>query len=212
MKKIKSIILPVILIILIIAVTCRRFYFSGADDIFPKLFLIVIYIIWMIFEAGVPSSDCGQKKTISDSGTREIYAIGQAITILSAIWFSPPSIRINIIHITGSFLFILGISIRVWAINTLGIYYSHVVMTTENHKIIDEGPYRFIRHPAYAGMILAHFGVLLSFFNNITLLVIITVFIPSIIIRIIIEEKTLSTIAGYSEFAIKRKRLIPGIW
>lgn len=213
MNKIKSIALPLSLIILIIAVSCYRFYISRTGKIFvSEIFIIGMYLLWLIFETRISLIDCVNKKTISDSGTREIYAIGQALTILSAIWFSPTFISLSVNHIAGIILYAIGISIRIWAIKTMGIFYSHTVRTIENHKIIDKGPYRFIRHPAYSGMILAHCGILLFFFNIITLIILIIIFIPAIIFRIIIEEKTLSNIVGYKEFARKRKRLIPGIW
>jgi protein-S-isoprenylcysteine O-methyltransferase Ste14 len=92
---------------------------------------------------------------------------------------------------------------------TLGHYYSHMVREVDNHKIIDSGPYKYIRHPAYAGMIIAHFGIVLFFLNPATLLIFFLMFIPAIILRIFIEEKTLFRIEGYFNYAENRKRLIP---
>ena len=74
---------------------------------------------------------------------------------------------------------------------------------------IDFGPYKYIRHPAYEGMIIAHFGIVLYFFNLVTLLIFFLAFIPAIILRIFVEEKTLFKIGGYSNYAENRKRLIP---
>ena len=98
------------------------------------------------------------------------------------------------------------------AIIALGHYYSHFVREVEHHQIIDSGPYRYIRHPAYAGMIIAHFGIVLYFLNLVTLLIFFLALIPAIIFRIFIEEKTLFKIKGYSDYAQNRKRMIPLIW
>ena len=116
------------------------------------------------------------------------------------------------ISFIGFTTFLAGIAYRLWAIKTLGKYYSHIVREIDAHKIVDSGPYRHIRHPAYAGMILANLGVVIFFFNLITLILFLLILIPAIILRIIIEEKTLFRIGGYVEFAQNRQRLIPGIW
>jgi protein-S-isoprenylcysteine O-methyltransferase Ste14 len=109
-------------------------------------------------------------------------------------------------------LFLSGICYRLWAIKTLGRYYSHIVRKVHEHRIIASGPYRFIRHPAYAGMIVANLGIVLYFFNWVTLSVFFFTLLPSIVLRIFIEEKTLFEIRGYSDFARHRKRLFPAIW
>jgi protein-S-isoprenylcysteine O-methyltransferase Ste14 len=61
-------------------------------------------------------------------------------------------------------------------------------------------------------MILANLGVVIFFFNLITLILFLLILIPAMILRIIIEEKNLFRIGGYVEFAQNRQRLIPGIW
>lgn len=61
-------------------------------------------------------------------------------------------------------------------------------------------------------MITAHIGITIFYFNFVTLAILIVLLIPSIILRIIIEEKTLKTIEGYEEFSKNRKRIYPFIW
>ena len=53
--------------------------------------------------------------------------------------------------VTG--LFAAGVAFRLWAVFTLGRFYSHSVRLRRDHRIVESGPYRFVRHPAYAGMI-----------------------------------------------------------
>ncbi len=73
--------------------------------------------------------------------------------------------------------------------------------------IVDSGPYRYTRHPAYAGMILAHIGVCLYYFNWVTISVFLLIFMPALLFRIAVEEKILFEIEGYAEFSRDRKRL-----
>ncbi len=57
-------------------------------------------------------------------------------------------------------------------------------------------------------MIAAHAGLTLFFFNWVTL----AVLVPAIVLRILVEERMVFGIAGYSDFARTRKRLISAIW
>lgn len=91
-------------------------------------------------------------------------------------------------------------------------FYSHRIRTVSQHSIVDSGPYAVIRHPAYAGMIIANAGVVLYFLNWVTLSVFLVVLVPAIILRIVMEERMLFGIGGYADFAKNRKRLFPGIW
>lgn len=171
------------------------------------------YILWMLVELRVSKKDVNTdgKKT-SDFATCQLYGFGQALTFLTALWF--PSIwRVpNIAHFLGVTIFLLGVCYRLWAIRTLGRFYSHRVRTVAQHQIVASGPYRFTRHPAYAGMIIANAGISIYFFNRVTICVFLFILVPAVLLRIVIEERTLFGIEGYAEFAKKRKRLFPAVW
>jgi protein-S-isoprenylcysteine O-methyltransferase Ste14 len=183
-------------------------YPANLDTLF-----ISFYVLWILVEAPIAKRDVGlEGKTTSDFATCQIYAFGQAFTFLSALWF--PSVwRVpNVAHFIGTGLFLLGAGYRLWAIRTLGLFYSHRVRRLTQHRIVDTGPYRFTRHPAYAGMIIANAGVSTYFLNWVTMCAFLFALVPSILLRILIEERMLFGIEGYSEFAEKRKRLFPAVW
>jgi len=171
-----------------------------------------VYLLWLVFESFVSTRELNQGKKTKDFGTCEIYALGQAVTILSALWFKSRWTLPGMIHGLGGLVFCSGVIFRLWAIRTLGRYYSHIVREVESHIIIDTGPYGFIRHPAYGGMILANAGITLFFFNPYTALFFLLILIPAILVRILVEEKTLMNINGYKEYAEHKKRLIPLVW
>ena len=177
------------------------------------IIFISLYLLWMIIELRVTKKDVNTdgKKT-SDFMTCQLYGFGQAFTFLTALWFSSVWRVPNIAHFFGLSIFLFGATYRLWAILTLGRYYSHRVRTVSQHKIVASGPYRFSRHPAYAGMIIANTGISVYFFNWVTICVFLLILLPAIFLRIIIEEKTLFGIEGYSEFAKNRKRLFPAVW
>lgn len=175
--------------------------------------VVGLYLFWMLLELRISKKDLHTEgKKTSDAATCQLYGAGQALIILSALWFPSAWQTPHVAQGIGPLLFLLGGAYRIWAIHALGQFYSHRVRITLDHKIVTSGPYRLTRHPAYAGMIVANIGLTLYFFNWVTLALLVLVLIPAILLRIIIEEKTLFKIEGYAGFAKKRKRLFPAIW
>ena len=54
---------------------------------------------------------------------------------------------------TGAFLCIAGLAFSIWARAALGRNWSAAVALKEGHELIERGPYRFVRHPIYTGML-----------------------------------------------------------
>ncbi len=201
--------------ILVLAFT-RRSRVIGIWNEYPvnvDTLFVCLYIVWMLIELRVSKKDVNtQDKKTSDYATCQLYGFGQALTFLSALWFPAVWLVPNIAHVVGISIFLFGCCYRLWAIQTLGEFYSHRVRTLAQHHIVVSGPYRLTRHPAYAGMIIANAGISLYFFNWVTIIVFSFILLPAILLRIFIEEKTLFEIKGYAEYARKRKRLFPAVW
>lgn len=214
MKK-KSV-LPLVIalagIAAMIAVGSYRFFSEQGTFKAPLIATVVaLYILWILSEFRITAGEAS-KSTEDDKGTCEQYAIGRFITMLSAIGFDSLWNTPGAWQPIGFALFLCGIGFRFYAIHTLGKFYSHRVRTPSENTIISNGPYRFLRHPAYAGMLLAHVGILVLFFNWFLLVAFLGIFIPVLVRRILVEEKHLLVIPEYEQFASTRARLAPGIW
>jgi protein-S-isoprenylcysteine O-methyltransferase Ste14 len=87
------------------------------------------------------------------------------------------------------------------------------VIVEEGQKVIDTGPYHWVRHPMYVGVILLLLATPLAL-DSWWALIPAALIIPTIVIRILDEEITLSSeLSGYDDYRQKvRFRLIPGIW
>jgi protein-S-isoprenylcysteine O-methyltransferase Ste14 len=173
--------------------------------------IAVAYVLWVLSEWRITTATESQD-TRTDRYTCEAYASARFLTMLAAflpdaLWSGPgPWLPIGLV------VFAAGIGLRAWAIVTLGRAYSHRVRTPEGVGIVSHGPYRVLRHPAYTGMLLAHVGIAVLFFNLYVLLALGLALLPALVRRIRVEEAHLLSLPGYSEFAAVRARLAPGVW
>lgn len=108
----------------------------------------------------------------------------------------------------------VGICVRIWAIRHLGKFFTVDVGIQPGHKVIQDGPYRFVRHPSYSGVLLALAGIGCLTFNWLGLILIVVCAGIAYALRIPVEEKALLAQFGpeYEEYAARTKRLIPGIY
>ncbi len=109
------------------------------------------------------------------------------------------------------FLVILGVVIRQWTIVVLGQFFSLTVRVAEDHKVVDKGPYRLVRHPSYTGIMITFTGLGLAVQSWPALLVLLLVFGVAYGYCMRVEEATLASELGeeYVAYARRTKRLIP---
>jgi protein-S-isoprenylcysteine O-methyltransferase Ste14 len=107
-----------------------------------------------------------------------------------------------------------GLVLRGAAIRTLGTYFTGTVRVSADQPVVTAGPYRFLRHPSYTGLLMAFVGLGLISVNWIGLAVMVVLPLPPILWRIHAEERALLAALGdrYGDFAAQRKRLIPLVW
>ncbi|QKR00779.1 isoprenylcysteine carboxylmethyltransferase family protein [Metallosphaera tengchongensis] len=122
-------------------------------------------------------------------------------------------VRSPLLYWLGVPLTFLGEGFRVWAIVTLGKYFTPVVEIQEGHGLVVKGPYRFVRHPAYTGALFAVLGMSLLTGSILSLVSFLLVFV-GFQRRIANEEKVLISKFGdeYTQKFGRKKRLIPLIW
>jgi protein-S-isoprenylcysteine O-methyltransferase len=135
------------------------------------------------------------------------FLLARQVTVLN--W----PVKSPIVCMAALFL-IGGIALRIWAIRHLGRFFTVDVGIQQGHQVVEDGPYRFVRHPSYSGSLLALVGIGVLTFNWLGLLLIITCGFVAYALRIPVEEKALLTQFGgqYAEYAARTKRLIPRIY
>jgi protein-S-isoprenylcysteine O-methyltransferase Ste14 len=136
------------------------------------------------------------------------FFVARHITVLNWPPHSPVIIGVAVLLELG------GVALRIWAIRHLGRFFTVAVGIQQGHHVIQDGPYRFVRHPSYSGSLLALIGVGCLTFNWLGFILIAICTFWAYAIRIPVEEKTMLAEFGseYEKYAAHTKRLIPGIY
>jgi protein-S-isoprenylcysteine O-methyltransferase Ste14 len=114
----------------------------------------------------------------------------------------------------GAAVLALGLALRAWAVHELGRFFKFTVVVQADHRVVDTGPYRVIRHPSYTGLLMAELGlgIMLG-----TWLSIPAALLPPLVafgVRIHREERVLACGLGepYRAYMARTHRLVPGVW
>jgi protein-S-isoprenylcysteine O-methyltransferase Ste14 len=114
----------------------------------------------------------------------------------------------------GIVIYLLSMSLIAWVFATNPHAESSVrIQTDRGHRVITNGPYRYVRHPMYVGSILMYFGTPLIW-GSVWALVLAAIAGLLFIARTALEDTTLRReLPGYEEYAARsRYRLVPGVW
>jgi protein-S-isoprenylcysteine O-methyltransferase Ste14 len=116
--------------------------------------------------------------------------------------------------VVGLALMAGGIYIRQWAIFVLGRFFTADVRVHSGQTVVERGPYRWVRHPSYSGMIIFFAGLGLALSNWASFAILLLVPTAGLVVRIRSEEHALLDGLGepYRQFAATRARLFPGVW
>ncbi len=114
----------------------------------------------------------------------------------------------------GLSFMIFGITLRAWAIQILGKFFTATIQIKDDHILVIKGPYSIVRHPSYLGAWATIVGAAIYFGSYIACFVALAGMGVSYYIRITLEEKALIEVFGnqYKNYQQRVKRIIPFVW
>lgn len=168
-----------------------------------------VNLVWLLAE--VPVTFRLPRTPPREVATLLAYGITRVAMVSAALLGPLTWHRLSPLAVVPVVVFAVGVGLRLVAMRTLGGFYSHHVIRRADHSVVRTGPYRVIRHPAYAGMVLAHLGLVLFFFNAFSAVLFVAL-VAVIGWRIRVEERELVVLPAYREYALGRPRLLPGVW
>ncbi len=183
-------------------------------------YLIGIVIVYWIRKERFWESSRNGVPIRQERGDRSFWLITAgmlAVFYLSPVeylYFTAILPRTHFVAAGGMGLVLLGVVLFIWARKTLRDNYSGHISVKDSQTLVQSGPYRFIRHPAYTGYFLMALGISLGYASLAGLVAVLLLLIPGMVYRISVEETILAQHFGdaYSQYRHTTKRLIPGIW
>jgi protein-S-isoprenylcysteine O-methyltransferase Ste14 len=174
---------------------------------------------WALLEVGLRIREGVQHRggRERDRGTRVLIALtlGLAIGLAGAAASSAPALRVPAAARTsGVVLMWLGLAIRIWAVVALRGAFRTTVEVDPGQTVVSTGPYRWIRHPAYSGLLLIVAGFGLARGNWLSFAICAVLPLPAVVWRIHVEEAELDRVLGsaYWEYRRHTARLVPWLW
>ena len=161
------------------------------------------------------------KSIVTTSGDKgSLWLLYILVTIGYALSFSIGATKIgrayswDTFFVIGFILIALGLTTRILSILTLKQYFTYSVAKVDDHKLIQTGLYKVIRHPGYLGQLIIFIGISISLSNWLSIL---AMTIPVVIgygYRIKVEERFMRDQLGtdYLDYQKRTKRIIPMIY
>ena len=182
--------------------------------------LLAGYVIWAVTEVILGMRQITQLRAgaqLHDKGSRAVVSGTVGLGILLCLLL-PRAVPATTITNASVFVFWLGVALvyaglafRLYAITVLGRYFTPSVAVVADQQVVEDGPYKLIRHPAYTGLLIMFLGFGLGSTNWLSLLALMGCALTGLSYRIHVEELVLQEHLGqrYQEYMRRTKRLIP---
>jgi len=179
---------------------------------------------WLALEAYLWIRDRvrGKGSKERDAGTRGLVflvsagaAVAAALTTLAGAGHGPAwQFGSDGLDVAGMVVMWAGLALRIWAVVVLGASFRTTVEVDAGQPVVKRGPYRWVRHPSYTGVVVMMAGLALIDGTWLALAILLVVPTAVLIRRISVEEAVMTEVLGpaYTDYAAGTKRLVPGLW
>lgn len=197
-------------------------YWVGAEGVFPSLLVAVLF---GVIQFGLMATESRRQR-------RAQRARARAERLFPPLWFA---LMVGFVARLGfgflkvgvfrgelrDFVVWLGVGMalagwgmRVWAQQALGRYFTGEVAVQPEHAVVQHGPYRWVRHPAYTGGFLASVGLGLMLSTWLGTLVSAAMLIWAYAVRVPREEQLLAEQLGeaYRAYMRRTRRFVPFVF
>jgi protein-S-isoprenylcysteine O-methyltransferase Ste14 len=193
----------------------------GRWDLFGDLRPMLAILVAFVIVAGQPTlrREEVRESREADRGTAPLIMLASLGTQIATVveWrlrVRPVELAPGPITVLGAVIAFAGLALRLHAIRVLGRRFSATVRVTRDHELIDEGAYRYLRHPSYLGVLLVIVGIAVMFRSWLAAAAGVPLMVAVYRRRIRLEERALEATLGavYRTYRERTWSLLPGIW
>lgn len=179
------------------------------------------YAIWMIPEMVLSRRlRSGKDAQKHDRGSKLVVILAVNVGIASGFFAAFRLQRFSVdahweaVFALGIAVWLGGIALRLYSIRILGRYFTYDVAIAKGQSVVEQGPYRWLRHPSYLGGLLAQIGFGMTLTNWLAMLFPACCLMLAYAYRIPLEEQALVRGLGpsYREYMRRTWRMIPFVF
>jgi protein-S-isoprenylcysteine O-methyltransferase len=184
----------------------------------PQLWILVAAaVVISIFQPAYKPIDNTAPRHDHGTAAQIVWSVylTQFMAVIEAVFFRyPGSFRWNWVTTLALLLMMTGLTLRIWAVLTLGNLFTWFITVYEDHQVIRSGPFRFIRHPAYLGALVLFIATALFLHAWVAALFSFVFQLLAYLRRIRYEEAMMIDRlgSGYQTYAREVKALVPLLW
>jgi protein-S-isoprenylcysteine O-methyltransferase Ste14 len=172
---------------------------------------LAVGVAWIVFWIYWLASAATSKASVSGGWRTRLTGVSVVAVIVIAEAFRGGGLatRSVILAAIGAVLFVCGLALAVWARLHLGRNWGMPMTQRAEPELVTSGPYRFVRHPIYSGLLTAMLGTVLV--NNLLGLIVVAVAVACFYYCGTVEERNLAATfpAAYPQYRGRTKMLIP---
>ncbi|MBD9357249.1 isoprenylcysteine carboxylmethyltransferase family protein [Methylomonas sp. EbA] len=181
----------------------------------------MLCLVWMAAEISLARRTAAQAGPVvhTERRSQRLLWASVLLSLALALWFknlawTPIALEYLPRQILAMLLFAAGLYLRYLAVLKLGRFFTTNVAIQQEHRLIKVGPYRWLRHPAYTGLLLALFAAGVAMGDFIALVCLLVPTVWAFTRRIDIEERMLLAEFGsvYADFCAVTWRLLPWVY
>ena len=180
------------------------------------LLTVALTLLWLAFEATVsakkrpaPGTARPGDRSLTLLWVANFIAISVAMTLDGTGWLDKqaggPRAASPLLAYGGCALIVAGLLLRGSAIRALGRRFTVQVAIVDQHQLLQDGLYRWVRHPSYLGSLISLLGLGLALRSGLCLALLVLLPLAATLVRIHVE-------GVYDAYARRTWRLLPGVY
>jgi len=163
----------------------------------------VLWVYWLVAAFTAKSTARGRRRRVPG------VTLLVGVVLLRVFRRGGLAVHSPVLHVVGVILVAAGLGLAVWARIYLGRNWGMPMTEKEEPELVTSGPYRFVRHPIYSGMLLAVLGTALA--TNLYWLIGLVVIGVYFVYSARVEERRLTETfpRAYPSYKAGTKMLVP---